>query len=448
MQWITLAAEPNPGHPKQRGPTMRLKNRRATYLVGATAGIAALLAGCATTPQDSGPQTIVFAGYASAAGAFEARADAFHEAHDDITVEVQGIPANSWGELLQAISVNIAGGESPDVADIASEGQRAFIDSGLIAPIDDYLARDADELQETLDDIDPRLLESLQVDGTTYGLPTVWNSMVIYYNKNVLEAAGLEAPTEDWTIDDFIEMSQQVVASSGGESYGYAFSPGYFTTLMPWMLQTGGSVLSDDWSESRLAEPETIEAVQLLHDFVHEYGISPQLDAGVTDTDLFTQNKLAFMGAGMWQVNALRNAGFTPEDYDVVKFPAGSQSRTLIGVGAAPIFAAGAHQEAAWEFAKFLSSKEFQETFVVQDGWSIPATRGAFELMLEQDFFPDNGAIFYDLLDEAVLVPAPAQYGDIESALVREFTAAMSDGKTVEQAMTDADAAVNGALAR
>ena len=63
----------------------------------------------------------------------------------DIKVEVQGIPANSWGELMQAISVNIAGGDVPDIADIASEGQRSLRPPVLFIPIDEYLERDKEE---------------------------------------------------------------------------------------------------------------------------------------------------------------------------------------------------------------------------------------------------------------------------------------------------------------
>ena len=55
--------------------------------------------------------------------------------------------------------------------------------------------------------------------------------------------------------------------------------------------------------------------------------------------------------------------------------PIVKEDKAVIGVGGAPIFAASEHQDAAWEFAKFLSSKDFQDTFIVEDGWSIPAVK-------------------------------------------------------------------------
>ena len=409
--------------------------------------------GAPTPPSSAGPSAtpagpsgeIKFVGFAGSAGAFEARAAEFMKTHPEIKVTVEGVPATSWGELMQAIAINIAGGNAPDIADIASEGQRAFADNNIITPIDDYLARDQAELQETLADIDPRLLDALKIDGKSYGLPTVWNNMVIYYNKRVLQEAGLEPPTANWTIDDFISMSQQVTASSD-DKWGYAFGNGYFVTLVPWMLVNDGNVLTDDWTQSRLTDPNTVAAVQLLHDFVYKHEISPKLDVGVSDFDLFVQNKLAFMGAGMWQVNGLKNANFPADDYDVVPFPKVKTSKTVIGIGAAPIFTASQNKDAAWEFAKFLTSKDFQETFIAADGWSIPATRGAFAKIQERPDFPANGSIFYDSARDGVLVPAPKQYGAIEAALMREFGAAMANAKTVEEALAAAEAEVNAAL--
>ena len=39
--------------------------------------------------------------------------------------------------------------------------------------------------------------------------------------------------------------------------YGYAFGNAYFNTIVPWMIVSGGNVLNDDWTESRLTDPDT-----------------------------------------------------------------------------------------------------------------------------------------------------------------------------------------------
>lgn len=428
---------------------MRSKRYLAVLLVLFYAS--AWVFGAAGAEENDAPETanIKFVGFAGSVGGFEARAAAFMETHPNINVEVQGVPASSWAELMQAITINIAGGDVPDIADVASEGQRAFAANNIIIPLDDYIARDQDEMQPLLNEIHPRLMDAMKYNGLTYALPTVWNNMVMYYNKNVLADAGVDEPGPDWTIDDFIDICQQVVASNNGvdDKWGYAFYNGYFVTLVPWMLVSGGNVLTDDWTQSRLTDPATVRAVELLYDFVHEYGISPPLDAGIGDFDLFVQDRLAFMGAGMWQVNGLKNAGFDVADYDVVGFPRVATNDTIMGIGGAPIFTASENKDAAWEFAKFLSSVEFQETFIVEDGWSIPSVRSAAELMLGKDFFPSNGNLFYNSADNGILVPAPEAYGLIETTLLREFGAAMANEKTVAEALSTAHAIISEALA-
>src|SRR3954453_3951442 len=175
----------------------------------------------------------------------------------------------------------------------------------------------------------------------------------------------------------------------------------------------------------------------------------PKQKRNAADVELLLQNKLAFMGAGLWDVNSLKLAKFDPANYDVVPFPriGSNAQKYLVGIGAAPIFTASQHKSAAWEFAKFLSSPGFQDTFVVKDGWSIPATRSGFAKMLQRPDFPKNGKIFYDAaLKNSVLVPSPKQYGDIESALLREFGAAMANAKSVQSAMSAADKDVSTAL--
>ena len=427
---------------------MMLKRKLAAGL--AIAMLSGMVSGSmGTVFAEEEPVTIKFVGYANSVAGFEARAQEFMAQHPDIIVEVQGIPANSWGELMQAISVNIAGGDIPDIADIASEGQRAFAASGLIAPIDEYLERDREELQETLDGIDPALMETMKYNGETYCLPTVWNNMLLYYNKNVLERFGIEEPEAGWTIDDFIEICQKVTSENDGtnDTYGYAFGNGYFTTLVPWIFAAGGNVLNDDWTESRLTDPDTMAGIQLLYDFVYKYNISPKLDAGVGDFDLFVQDRLAFMGGGMWNVNSLRNAGFSVEDYDVIEFPLVKEDKPVIGVGGCPIFAASEHKDAAWEFAKFLSGKEFQETFVVEDGWSIPSVKSAADALAAKDFAPEHSELFYASAQKGVMVPAPEEYSAIEAVLLREFSSVMANMKTVEEAMADAEAEINAEIA-
>lgn len=109
--------------------------------------------------------------------------------------------------------------------------------------------------------------------------------------------------------------------NTGGNNdvYGYAYYNNYFTTLEPWMRAFDSSILTDDWSASNVESENSKKALKFLYDMVNTYKVSPSV--GTSDIDLFVQDKLAFMGCGLWYVESLKVMGFDVEDYDVVPFP-------------------------------------------------------------------------------------------------------------------------------
>ena len=396
----------------------------------------------------NGKTKIVFACNAGYQLDFEKRVKEFNKIHPEIEVEVQGIAAASWGEMLQTIANDCVLGVGPDIADIASEGMYAFAESGLLEPLDSYIERDAEELKETLDNVDKNIVNAHKIGDHTYSLSTVWNNMVVFYNKNVLKTKGLSEPKAGWTTDEFLNMCKTVAEGNTGSNndiYGYAFYNNYFTTLEPWMRAFDSSILSDDWTQSNVESENSKKALKFLYDMVNTYKVSPQV--GTSDIDLFVQNKLAFMGCGLWYVESLKTMGFNVEDYDVVPFPSDTgELRSVIGVGGTPIFKSSKNKEAAWTFAKFLASKQFQEEYLSKNIWAIPAVKTAADKLCSEADVPEHANIFYESASYGKYVPAPAQYTAVESAILREFGAYLADVKTLDKAMEDAAGSINEAL--
>lgn len=392
--------------------------------------------------------TIKFVCNAGYVAEFEERIAEFETLHSEINVEIQGIAASSWGEMLNTISLDIISGNGPDIADIASEGMYTFAESGLLEPIDSYIERDREELEETLSEIDSNLINSHKINGKLYSLPTVWNNMCIYYNKSVLKNAGLAEPEAGWTTNDFLEMCKAVSKNNTGgakDIYGYAFYQNYFTTLEPWLQAFNSSMLNDDWTESLVNTPNAKQAFSYLNDLVNVHKVAPAM--GTDDAQLFVQNRVAFLGAGMWYVEKLKNMGFGSEQYDVVPWPSiDGEVHSVIGVGGAPIFKDSKHKEEAWELAKFLSSKDFQNNFLANSIWAIPSVKSAADTVFAKSFFPKNAEIFWDAAEYGKYVPAPSAYTAIESTILREFGAYIAGVKTLDVAMKDAENKMNEAL--
>ena len=118
----------------------------------------------------------------------------------------------------------------------------------------------------------------------------------------------------------------------------------------------------------------------------------------------------------------------------------------VIGVGGAPIFKASKNKEAAWTLAKFLSSKKFQEEYLTESIWAIPAVKTAADIIAQKDDIPENADIFYESASYGRYVPAPAQYTAIESEVLRDFGAYIAGIDTLETALSKAVENINLAL--
>lgn len=360
-----------------------------------------------------------------------------------IKVRVEGIQAGSWGELAQQIATSAYAGLLPDCADLATESMAPLVAADMLYPIDDLIERDRDEIADSLEQMDDKLFNAHRYEGTLYSLPTTWNRTILYFNKNVLRNAGVTEdnshyPHEGWTIEDFLyccdEICKNNVSGGANNVYGYKITNQYYLTIEPWLRAYNASILSDDWQTSTIASANAKECFAMLNDMINNSDpkkqYSPKM-GGTEEYDLFYSDRLGFMSVTMEYVYYLYSGNFNNsgqdatkirDGYDVVSFPSVDGTvKTTIGVGACPIFNSSEHKEEAWELCKFISGKKFQEEFLTEVSWAIPSIKSAFDIMSQNDYFPEHGSIFYDALDYATNVPAPYSYNAIELEVRKWF---------------------------
>lgn len=158
---------------------------------------------------------------------------AFNEQYPNVEVQAEGISSAGWSDFSDQVVTRLAGGETFDIVQIATEGQRVFASKGLLAPIDEYLERDDAELQEYYEALPPKFLELVQSvtsGDETYFLPGEFNTMGIWYNADMFASAGVEEPAPDWTWDDFHAAATAMV---GDGTFGMHVVGGLFVSVMP-----------------------------------------------------------------------------------------------------------------------------------------------------------------------------------------------------------------------
>jgi multiple sugar transport system substrate-binding protein len=366
----------------------------------------------------------------------------FKEGNPNVTIVDNFTPVSTWSEYSNKIVTQVAGGQAPDIINIAIEGARLLVSKDLLIPLDDIMAQDA-ESAELTDDVHPALIAPFNIDGKTWYIPHSWNNMVIHYNTKLFEEAGLEPPKADWTWDEFLETAKQLTKGEGDSKvFGFGI-PNFNFGLTPWLLTNGTYQLNDEWTESNLNDPKVIESVQFVHDLVHVHGVSPAVE-GTDNGNLFVAGRLAMSGWGHWPIQVFIANDF--KDFDVQYWPGKTAATSVFGVGGWGISKTTPLSDLAWQLIKELTSKEtIQATADV--GVAIPARRSVAE---SEEFlaFPSNSKIFYESLNDTKPVASPENFNELETIFMRHMGEIMSGAATPEAGMIAAHDELSAAMAK
>ncbi|MDQ1082073.1 MULTISPECIES: extracellular solute-binding protein [Microbacterium] len=218
-----------------------------------------------------------------------------------VTVERTGFDTS---DLTSRALLSGQQGDSPDILLIDNPAVSTLVEAGLLTS--------AGENNLEVGDVAENILGASVVDGETYGVPIGANTLALYYNPQVLSAAGVDiSSVEDWvTLNAAIE---KVVASG---KKGITFSAigteeGSFQFL-PWYWGSGAEL-------TELDSADAVSAVQLWTDWVSK-GWAPNSVINNTQTtswEEFLTGEFAFAENGTWQKAAAAEAG-----YEVIPIPA------------------------------------------------------------------------------------------------------------------------------
>src|SRR5207247_228015 len=142
----------------------------------------------------------------------------------------------------------------------------------------------------------PGAIENTKFDGKQYALAETYQyqSMLIYYNRDLFDAAGVKYPdTLNATFDELVEKSDKLTKASDNQ-FGYAGAAGSNHIII---RSFGGDVLDAERKKSRLSEPEAIKAVEWIHELIYKHKAHPspeQIQSG-GDTNMFAGGKVAML---------------------------------------------------------------------------------------------------------------------------------------------------------
>ncbi len=119
-----------------------------------------------------------------------------------------------WEGYFDKLSTQAASGSMPDIVQMDYLYIATYAKNGSLADLSEFIE------DGTLDmsNVDESTLKTGEIDGKMAGIVAGTNALAVTYNPDVLAEAGVEAPTDDWTWDDYVELNTKVAESTGKES--------------------------------------------------------------------------------------------------------------------------------------------------------------------------------------------------------------------------------------
>ena len=418
------------------------------HLLGFVAILSLALGSCQPAAPEPVTLRFMFPEGAGRGPGFESAIAAYQELNPNVTIEMESIP---YGEYFGLLPVQFAGDSPADVAMIDSSGVISYAYNEAIVPLDDQFT------PSDVSDFLPSLVEQATYNGQMYAAPFFISTQGVFYNADMFEAAGIEAPAsvEDaWTWPEFVENVSQVkenAESDGSEVWGLVYlsnPPGGTSWSLPVIRSNGelGSntfmALSPDGTEvsGYLDTPEAMEAYQVWQDLYVKHGLAPQANV----PDAFGTGQAATMiSFSAW--GGVLDRVFPDLNWDLMPIPYLETPIVHASHFMPTVAAKSENQEQAKDFARFLSSRDgFLAYFEVTS--DMPAR---VSLLNELEAFQQHPlSIFKDEL-LTVAYPAPGGPGGaIYSDLVGSLMVDIAKGADIDSAVKAAVSELDSQLAQ
>jgi multiple sugar transport system substrate-binding protein len=406
-----------------------MTGRKSLAMAGLMGG--ALLA--AVPAHAEGVVRVTVAYYSAETGPyFERMATEFEAANPGTDIQIEVV---NWDNMQQKLTTDISGGTNSDLALIGTRWLVEYVQSDLVEPLDPYMD---DAFRERFIGT---FLSPGQIDATTYGLPIAASARAMFYNKTLLEAAGVEPPT---TWDEVVSVAEAVTATG---AYGYGMQGSEIETDVYFYYpfwSFGGELLTAD-GMSGVNTEAGLQALTLYTDMINNGLTQPEPTASSREDvqDLFKQGRVAMMITAPFLASQIRDEA--PDlQYGVIPVPSGTTQATYAVTDSIIMFRNSENKEMAWAFLDYIFTAQPRIDFTQQEGF-LPTTVAE----ASDPYFADNAElkVFVDLLPGAKFAPLIANWEGMAAAVSRHLQAAYLGDADPATALAAAEAEANAAIA-
>jgi multiple sugar transport system substrate-binding protein len=343
--------------------------------------------------------------------------DRFNQEHS--TIQVESLYVGQADQQLPKILAAAVGNAVPDMLWFAPMLTGQLVELDTLRPLDDWWNRSSIREQ-----VDPALLDSMELEGHLWSVPFGTNNVGIYYRPSLFQAAGITRLPETWT--EFSQVARQLTRDTNGDGkvdqHGIVLplGKGEWTvfTWLPFMWSGGGELVAmadagvaqsqipNSRSKIELTNSGAIAALNLWQDLIKDgAAILSEPERGY-ELDSFLSGKVAMQLSGPWTLGQLQTTGV---DFSVLPIPKGTKQATVIGGENLFVMKTTPEREqAALTFAEYVLSEYFQTQWAIGTGYlpvnlkarqnsdylAFKAKQPAVDVFLEQAKYGRSRPIF------------------------------------------------------
>ncbi len=363
----------------------------------------------------------------------------FEQEHPNVTINIETV---GWDNYFTQLQIRVGGGEAPDCFEVNFDNFISYADQNALLPLNDLIAASP---------IDPNVmtaqsLEAFALGGSQYGLPYSYSTVVLVYNKDLFDQAQVAYPTDSWTWAE-VDAAATKIKEALGDDYFGIIQPLQFWEFFKIVKQNGGSLLNADNTAFTVNSPENVETLQHAVDRMLVTNISPtpKQMGGLDEWGVWKLGKTGMIVTGIWCFPT-----FTTEcafNWDIAVEPGNTTKATHYFANALCVSKDSPDAQVAYDWIKFLTTSKEMALARVKAGWELPAANYA-DVLAEyvKTTPPANKQAVFDSLQYVITQPPIVEFNQMADIIGQELSAAADGTKTPQQALDDAQAALEARI--
>lgn len=362
----------------------------------------------------------------------------FEKIHPEVSI--QPVYTGDYATTVTKALTAFRGGNAPQMAVIGDIEAYSLMDAGAIVAASD-LAKD-DEGKKWIDSFYPAFLR--HINGKVWGVPFQRSTVVLYWNKQAFEKAGLDADTPPANWQQVVDFGKKLVVKDGQNVSQWGIeiptTPNGYWVFQGFAATNGAHLDNGKGTAVYFNTPGNIETLQWLTDLGQKEGVSPKgaVAWGTTPQD-FLSGKTAMMVTTTGNLSVVRKNATFP--FGVAMLPEKTQRGSPTGGGNLYVFknASPAQQKAAMAFIRWVTAPEQAARWSIATGY-VATSPAAWETPAMKDYVKQvpQALVAREQLNYAQPELSTYNSVQIQEALNHAIEAAITQTKTPAEALESA----------